>query len=100
MIRIRDDMLDQLEGIAFESSKFIHTQKERTDEPSIFLKTKLLSISKDENDELMKFQRMFSKISSKESMMIPKRKKRKSLSGKREANENSTGLIMRTQKLS
>ena len=72
-------MLDQLEGIAFESSKQINTQKERTDEPSIFLRTKLLSISKDENDELMKFQRMFSKISSRESMMTLKKKRRKSL---------------------
>ena len=93
-------MLDQLEGIAFESSKQINTQKERTDEPSIFLRARLLSISKDERDELMKLSRMFSKISSSESMMTIKRKKRKRLSGKREAKESSTGLIMQTPKLS
>ena len=35
MIWIRDDMLDQLEGIAFESSKCVNLQSVKTDEPSI-----------------------------------------------------------------
>ena len=70
-------MLEDLQSIAFESSKSSNCQNERRDERSIFSKAKPSLTSNDEREISMRYHEKLLTTSSK-NLITPKKNKKKS----------------------
>ncbi len=92
-------MLEDLQNIAFESSKSSHFQNERMVEPFICLRVRLSLISKDEREIFMRFHEMLSRMCSKTSRTLTKRRKKSSNIDRNDLKRKSIGQITQTLKL-
>ena len=89
-------MLEDLQNIAFESSKFVSQQKERTVEPFISSKAKPNSISKEERELSTKFLEKHTMTFSKSLTRINSQTRKSSNTDTTEASERDFGLTDQT----
>ena len=93
-------MFDELQKVAFESSKSNDRQKEEMDEQFTYLRAKLLLILNEESETFKRYQEMLLKMSSKKWKTQMKRKKNSSSTDKIDLKEKSIGQITQIQKSS